>query len=62
MLITGRAIEISTNKIVDLWQVTDDKRVKAGKLKLYNQRAELESTLNYLDIAIGNEFNYEWND
>ena len=49
-------------KLMDLWIVTDDKRVKAEEAGWRAQADELSITQDYLEQVIGNELNIEWND
>lgn len=50
------------SKLMALWEVTDSKRVKAKEAGWTGLADELSSTQDYLEIAIGREFNFEWND
>lgn len=62
LTITHSPIEESPNKVLDARHLTERKRIKADEQGRYIQRDELNSVLDYLDIAIANEFNYEWRD
>ena len=62
LTITHNPIEPASNKLIDLWSLTERKRIKANEQGRYIERDELNSVLDYLDIAIANEFNYEWRD
>lgn len=50
----------SKDKLCDLWELHDLKRVKAYNSGYSVLGGEYESTLNYLDDAIAEKYNYEW--
>ena len=47
--------------LVDLFVITDMKRVKADEAGHYLEADELSLTQDYLEDAISKEFNFEWN-
>ena len=48
-------------KLLELFYITDMKRVKAEETGNMVEADELWQTQDYLDIVIGDELNVEWN-
>ena len=48
-------------KLLELFYITDMKRVNAKDSGLYVKANELCQTQDYLDIVIGDELQIEWN-
>lgn len=54
--------KILTNKLFDLFFITDLKRVKADEAGYSYTRDELINTLGYIDEVIADELDIEWKD
>lgn len=50
------------NSLIDLFYITDNKRVKAEEAGLFVEADQLSKTEDYIEDVICEEFNIKWND